>query len=72
MVLRNMTNEEAAVLLIDMISDLRVCGYDNQSYHNAVVVACAELMKNTEEKVPTIFAEPEREDGGAHMREDEP
>ena len=50
MVLRSMTNEEAAVLLVDMISDLRMCGYDNQSYHNAVVIACAELMKNTEER----------------------
>lgn len=61
MELRSMTNEEAAVLLVDMISDLRVCGYDNQSYHKAVVIACAELMKNTEERVSTIVVELEGE-----------
>lgn len=54
MELRSMTNEEAAVLLVDMISDLRVCGYDNTLYHKAVVIACAELMKNTEESVSNV------------------
>ena len=61
MELRSMTNEEAAVLLVDMISDLRACGYDNPSYHKAVVIACAELMKNTEENVSTIVVEAEGE-----------
>ena len=41
----NMSKREAAILLVDMISDLRGSGADNQMYHEAVAIACAELMK---------------------------
>lgn len=40
----NMTKREAAIRLVDMISDLRACGNDEASYHEAVAIACAELM----------------------------
>ena len=33
----------AAAKLVSMVSDLRVCGYDDQSYHEAVVLAIAAL-----------------------------
>ena len=39
-----MTKKEAAILLVDMISDLRGYGADNQIYHEAVAIACAELL----------------------------
>lgn len=41
----NMSKREAAILLVDMVSDLRGYGADNQLYHEAVAIACAELMK---------------------------
>lgn len=41
----NMSKREAAILLVDMVSDLRGYGADNQTYHEAVAIACAELMK---------------------------
>ena len=40
----NMTKKEAAILLVDMVSDLRGYGADNQIYHEAVAIACAELL----------------------------
>ena len=40
-----MNKYQAAILLIEMISDLRVTNSDKPEYHEAVVVACAELMK---------------------------
>ena len=41
----NMTKKEAAILLVDMISDLRAYGVDDHSYHEAVAIACAELLR---------------------------
>lgn len=35
---------QAAILLIDMISALRVTNSDTPEYHEAIVLACAELM----------------------------
>lgn len=39
-----MNTFEAAKLLISMISDLRMAGYDDDSYHEAVAIAVAALM----------------------------
>lgn len=41
----NMTKKQAAILLVDMVSELRGCGVNDQIYHEAVAVACAELLK---------------------------
>ena len=43
-----MEKRTAAILLVDMVSELRAYGCDNQIYHEAVAVACAELMKEDE------------------------
>ena len=40
-----MSKREAAILLVDMVAVLRDSGADNQIYHEAVAIACAELMK---------------------------
>ena len=48
-----MRNNEAAVLLVSMVSDLRAAGYDDPKYHEAVAVACGVLM-NEEEKEAAI------------------
>lgn len=39
-----MTNKEAAILLVSMVSDLRGSGYDDPKYHEAVAVACGVLL----------------------------
>lgn len=43
-----MSTLEAAKLLISMISDLRVAGYDDDSYREAVAIAVAALMTEKE------------------------
>ena len=39
---------EAATLLVSMISDLRMAGYDDPKYHEAVAIACGVLMNAKE------------------------
>ena len=43
-----MSNREAAVLLVSMVSDLRASGYDDPKYHEAVAVACGVLLNEKE------------------------
>ena len=45
-----MTKYQAAVLLVEMISDLRVNGYDREEYHEAVALACKELIARYEQE----------------------
>ena len=44
-----MSDYEAAVLLVSMVSDLRMSGYDDPKYHEAVAIACGVLMKSKEQ-----------------------
>lgn len=54
-----MKGNEAAVLLVSMISDLRAAGYDDPKYHEAVATACGVLMNEEEKKVAGITEEGE-------------
>lgn len=47
-----MEKRTAAILLVDMVSELRTYGCDNQIYREAVAMACAELMKDDEMEEP--------------------
>lgn len=39
----------AAVLIVEMVSDLRSSGYDRDEYHEAAALACKELLRDYEE-----------------------
>ena len=43
---RKMTNKEAAIQLVQMISDLRASGYEDPNYNEAVALACSALLNN--------------------------
>lgn len=39
----------AAALIVEMVSDLRIAGYDRAEYHEAAALACKELLRDYEE-----------------------
>jgi hypothetical protein len=39
-----MTKEDAAILIVEMCSDVRACGYDKAEYHEATALAIAALL----------------------------
>jgi len=49
---RRITKKEAATLLVEMISDLRLAGHNTEPYHEAVALACAELLKDSLPELP--------------------